>query len=85
VVISPIYRCDVEKADSMKVVKEIMAKYDVPFWDYSRNRMFSENPELFADRDHLNNRGAELFSKIVAHRIITKFIKSVKIPRNSMF
>lgn len=73
VVSSPIYRCDVEKADSMKVVKEIIAKYDVPFWDYSQNRKFIENPELFADRDHLNNRGAELFSKIVAQRIMAEF------------
>lgn len=73
VVISPIYRCDVEKADSMKVVKEIMAKYDVPFWDYSQNRKFIENPELFVDRIHLNNGGAELFSKIVAQRIMAEF------------
>ncbi len=31
--------------------------------DYSRNETFSNNHELFYDGDHLNNAGAELFTK----------------------
>lgn len=36
---------------------------DVPYFDYSHDEAFSGRHELFADGDHLNNAGAELFTK----------------------
>ena len=36
---------------------------DVPYFDYSHDEAFSGRHELFYDGDHLNNAGAELFTK----------------------
>lgn len=46
--------------------KVLVEKYpDIVYLDYSRNERFSKNHELFSDGDHLNNMGAEEFTKTV--------------------
>ena len=43
---------------------DLQKKYpDLQYLDYSHNNDFSSNHELFADGDHLNNFGAEKFTK----------------------
>lgn len=39
-------------------------KHTVSFFDYSKDKMFYEHPELFYDMTHVNQKGAELFTKI---------------------
>lgn len=36
---------------------------DVPYFDYSHDKIFSSHHEFFYDGDHLNNKGAALFTK----------------------
>ncbi|MGL5057877.1 MAG: hypothetical protein ACRC6A_11020 [Fusobacteriaceae bacterium] len=35
------------------------------YLDYSHDKRFKNNLDLFADDDHLNKKGAEIFTKIV--------------------
>ena len=46
--------------------KDLLNKYpDLIYLDYSRDDSFSMNHKLFTDGDHLNNTGAEEFTKTV--------------------
>lgn len=46
-----------------KFSSELCEKYpNVPYWDYSNDKDFSSNIELFMDDDHLNMYGAEKFT-----------------------
>ena len=45
---------------------ELLKKYDgLEYFDYSKDEYFSKNHKLFMDGDHLNNFGAEEFTKKV--------------------
>jgi len=48
--------------------REISARYDVPFWDYSDWR-YAGNTEYFQNSQHLNAEGAAVFSDDVARRL----------------
>lgn len=63
---SPVY----EKGHSerMKDVRRMARFYDVPFWDYSNNQQLIY-PELFKDKTHLNDEGANKFTEILAKEI----------------
>jgi len=57
---------------SLNTGKKIAQEYGINFLDYSRDGFFSKKPELFADYRHLNERGVEVFSNMVAARIDIK-------------
>ena len=64
----PIYIQKFAETNDMKEIKSILAKYDVPFWDYSSDTTYLKR-EYFYDNPHLNDKGAKLFSTEIASRI----------------
>ncbi len=65
-VLSPRYRGDLF-SEQYKVIEDLCKIHDVPFWNFYGDEEFCNNLELFKDRTHLNNNGAELFTyKIVS-------------------
>jgi len=62
--------------NSVVLGKAIADKYNVKFFDYSKDPYILHNPRLFADISHLNNEGATVFShktvdQILAHKSLT--------------
>lgn len=55
---------------SVEIMREIANKSNIPFYDYSRDTSFWKHGEYFADKFHLNNTGAEIFSNKVINKII---------------
>lgn len=53
----------------LKIAGLITSKYGIQLWDYSQDQFFLNHTEMFNDTVHLNNIGAETFSKIIAMRI----------------
>lgn len=49
----------------LQITKSIATEFDIPYLDYSRDNRFEENINLFMDSDHLNIRGATMFTHIV--------------------
>ncbi len=48
---------------------ELCSENGIPFLDLSNHPAFISNPGYFADKSHLNNDGAKLFSKILTDTI----------------
>ncbi|MGL4999563.1 MAG: hypothetical protein ACRC5T_11390, partial [Cetobacterium sp.] len=44
------------------------------YLDYSHDQRFENNLDLFSDDDHLNKKGAEIFTKIVLEDLKAKKI-----------
>lgn len=57
------------KEEIIKMYEEIAKDNNVIFWDYSNNDI-CKNVDLFFDCDHLNNKGAKLFSSLLANDIL---------------
>jgi hypothetical protein len=64
-VVSPVYEHPTVAGTSLARMKEIAARYQVPFFDYSTSPDFLGRKNLFYDQEHLNSRGAVLFSEEV--------------------
>lgn len=50
-------------------IKQICDKHGISFYDMSNDERFVRNDDMFKDGNHLNNRGADEFSKIVCNLI----------------
>lgn len=61
---------------SIKIGKEIAKKYNIPFFDYSTDSTFINNPKLFDDISHLNDLGARVFT----NQVIDPIKKIIKTP-----
>jgi len=57
---------------------QIMNDNNISFWDYSNDTSFFNKYYLFSDRLHLNNKGAELYSNIIADRLVAEGISIKK-------
>ena len=68
VIISPMYALPFEDNESLIVSKQILAKYGVEVWDYATDPRYVKK-ELFYDFNHMNVKGAEMFSKEIAARM----------------
>jgi hypothetical protein len=68
VIISPIYSKPFAENESLKVSKEILAKYGITVWDYASDPKYVKK-ELFYDPNHMNAKGAEMFSQEIASRM----------------
>ncbi len=68
VYISPIFKIN-EPTPTIEIVKEICNKEGVYFRDYSSHPLFKESTRYFHDFNHLNNSGAEVYSRIVSSEI----------------
>lgn len=66
VVVSPIYQVD--EPNCLSYLKKITESYGFRFYDYSDLKVFKES-SLFYDETHLNNRGATLFSNLLASHL----------------
>ncbi len=62
VVCSPYYNLKNAESKSIALAKEIAAKAQTPFLDYSIDPFFKTNFKLFSDVAHLNDSGAKVFS-----------------------
>jgi hypothetical protein len=51
---------------SFAVSKQIAAEKQVPFLDYSNDTFYFNRPQLFADTVHLNRKGSDIFSPVLA-------------------
>jgi len=74
---SPIYNNAVNDNYSFAGNKaiQIMNDNNISFWDYSNDSTFFNKYYLFSDRLHLNDKGSELFSNIIAERLVAEGIK----------
>lgn len=61
VVISPFWTGMDSK--ELAPIKELCKKNNVPFFDFSNDKKYKFNNELFMDRAHLNTKGANEFTK----------------------
>lgn len=50
-------------------LKEICKEYDIPFYNYSKDSIFVKNDSMFRDGNHLNEKGADVFTSILAHQL----------------
>lgn len=70
IVISPRFIKYSGKDVSIDLVKKIVHESNIPFYDYSKDPVFWEHGEYFADKVHLNNTGATIFSNKVIDTIL---------------
>lgn len=68
VIISPMYVKPFPETKSEIASRQILAKYNVPLWDYSNDTTWMRK-ELFYDNVHLNTKGAAMFSALIAERM----------------
>ena len=68
VIISPMYTKPFKDNAALTLARQIIAKYNVPLWDYSQDPRYVKK-ELFYDMAHLNASGATMFSKEIASRM----------------
>lgn len=68
-VISPGFDGNIFGREAIEVIEEMLAGTPYRLWDYSDQQEFLRNPELFRDRDHLNEAGSRMFTEMFASRI----------------
>ncbi len=65
--VSPMYVCTSD--DAFKYPRELAEKHRLPFLDHYRDSAFVGHTEYFYDFGHLNRKGAERYSAIVAKQL----------------
>ena len=65
VIVSPVYY-KYEHDYSLEITKEICNSEHIMFTDFTKDSYFLSRPDLFADQDHLNDKGATIFTKKIA-------------------
>jgi hypothetical protein len=68
-VISPAFPGKMFGEDAVSELERILEGTPYRLWNYADHPEFVLNTELFSDRDHLNQDGAEAYTKIVVDRI----------------
>ncbi len=68
-VVSPFYLKDTVNVQEIAAIKAISKKFNVPFSDNSQNDFFLHRKFLFSDMNHLNEKGALLFSEMLLKNI----------------
>ena len=69
IVCSPYYIKSNHVDYSVQIGQKIAQKYNIQFFDHSRDSIFLNNIKLFADIGHLNEAGAKVFSNLVIDNI----------------
>jgi lysophospholipase L1-like esterase len=70
VVVSPYYEDINNRLKKMiQITKTIAAEQQIDFFDHSQDTTFTNHGFLFSDVSHLNGKGAQIFSKIIAGKI----------------
>jgi hypothetical protein len=68
-IFSPVYTVT-DSSENMDVIEQIARKYQTPFWNFSTDTSFLSSPEYFYDFRHLNQTGANNFSKVIVRRLL---------------
>jgi hypothetical protein len=69
VIYSPLYQ-EHKRYWEIEICGAVCKEAGVPFWDYSRDAFFTQQPDLYYDPVHLNHKGALVFSKQVSSRLM---------------
>jgi len=56
--------------ESLMKIREILEEKKARYFNFSNHEIFSLDPELFGDGQHMNQSGAEIYSKIIADLIV---------------
>lgn len=56
--------------ESINIAQKIAIKNNIMFFDYSNDLEISRSKEFFSDPEHLNNKGADVFSNKITDSII---------------
>lgn len=67
--ISPIFVKENHVMKYINCIQETTSRNGIPFWNYSQDEYFLQNPELFADPAHLNNAGANRYTSEVINKL----------------
>jgi hypothetical protein len=68
VIFSPVFK-KFDKIQEIDICKNICTLENIPFWNFSKDPIFYDKNYLFYDIAHLNNNGADIFSKMIANKI----------------
>ena len=69
VVQSPRFVILKQENESLQI-NRITSNYNYSYWNLVNDSLFINNPELFRDGAHLNDTGAQIFTRLVSHRIM---------------
>lgn len=72
-IVSPMYICS--KEDVFKIPRELATKHNIPFFDHFRDSSFVGHANYFYDYGHLNKKGANIYSEIVAKEIRSRLFR----------
>jgi hypothetical protein len=67
--ISPYYGYLPEETTTIQMLKKICKQYNLPFLNYSQSSYFLQHPEYFRDVNHLNHKGAEVYTKLIIENV----------------
>lgn len=79
IILSPVFTKYAFEDRSVVIAQEIAKKINIPFYDFSNDAVFLNDAGLFADRSHLNDGGAKIYSNKVIDKIIQD---QLRIPVN---
>lgn len=68
IVYSPVYYL-YNRDYTIELCESICKKYDIKFFDFSKDENFLSKPDFFQDKTHLNSEGATLFTKKILQEI----------------
>ncbi|MEI6348822.1 MAG: hypothetical protein WCP69_12820 [Bacteroidota bacterium] len=71
-VLSPVYKNFIYEQKSLTVVKKLSLKYGFKFCNFLNDSIYLQRPDLFSDKTHLNDKGAQFYTKKIASMILNK-------------
>jgi len=74
--ISPFFVRENPDMKYIDCIEETASWHGVPFWNYSQDDYFLQNPEFFADPNHLNNTGADRYTSEVINKLKNSYMIS---------
>jgi hypothetical protein len=74
----PIYANDFKRIENIKYFNQLAKKHGATFLDYSRDSSLSFNKEIFYNSQHLNTKGAKIFTNKLANDIKLRLENNTK-------
>lgn len=69
VVVSPVFEREITRPVSLQITESICKNMGATFIDARQDTAFISHPEFFADIDHLNEKGALVYTKFICNKI----------------
>lgn len=70
IVISPVFIKYTKADKSVQIAQKIAKQYKIPLYDFTYDSQFLNSEGLYADANHLNEKGAVLFTNKVIDKIL---------------